>query len=266
MHAFIAICMPGFEDLSLITVGWVALVLAYSGMVQGALGLGFPMLATPMIAAVTDMRTAVILVLLPCVAATLMNVIRAGQFVTTLKRFWFVPICTVGGTFVGAHLFVAFPAFPYAVLLAVVMFAYLYLDHIGQAQWHVVQRHPFAFGIFFGCLAGLSEGTANIAAPLLLIYLFSLGVDRTTLVQLMNICFSLGKPTQFVVLTTDGGVTWIQWAMTLPFAVVAGAMTYVGINIRSRIEAETYRRWLLQALFLIALALMLQYGYQQWQQ
>ena len=44
--------MPGFENLSLLTLVWVALVLAFAGAVQGALGLGFPMVATPMIAAV----------------------------------------------------------------------------------------------------------------------------------------------------------------------------------------------------------------------
>lgn len=253
--------MPGFETLSLYLVMWIALVLAFAGLVQGALGLGFPMIATPLIAAVTDMRTAVILVILPCVAATVMNVVRAGRFLVTLRRFWYVPVCTVAGTFVGARLFVAFPAFPYTVLLASVIFAYLYLDHIGQSEWDLVQRHPVAFGVFFGCLAGLSEGTANIAAPLLLIYLFSLGVDRVTLVQLMNLCFSLGKPTQLIVLTVEGGVTWLQWTATLPFAIAAAAMTYIGINIRNRIDTATYRRWLLQALFLIAAGLLLQVAY-----
>ena len=80
--------MPGFEHLSWVIVGWAALVLAFAGMVQGALGLGFPMLATPMIAAVTDMRTAVILVLLPCVATTVTNIerIRMAMPVPEEKR------------------------------------------------------------------------------------------------------------------------------------------------------------------------------------
>jgi hypothetical protein len=41
-------------------------------------------------------------------------------------------------------------------------------------------------------------------------------VDRITLVQVLNMCFSVGKPTQLVVLTVEGGVTWLQWAVTLP--------------------------------------------------
>jgi len=256
--------MPGFESLSIAVVIWIALVLAFAGVVQGALGLGFPMVATPLIAMVSDMRTAVILVLIPCVAATVINVIMSGQFYVTLKRFWFMPLCMMAGAFVGARLFVAFPAFPYAMLLAGVILAFLYLDHIGHAEWTPVRRHPVAFGVFFGCIAGVSEGTANIAAPMLVVYLFSLGVDRTTFVQVLNLCFSVGKPTQFVVLTAEGGVTWLQWAITLPFAAIVAATTIVGINIRNRIDTATYRRWLLRVLFMIAIVLLVQYGYETW--
>jgi uncharacterized membrane protein YfcA len=256
--------MPGFETLSIAVVIWIALVLAFAGVVQGALGLGFPMVATPLIAAVSDMRTAVILVLIPCVAATVLNVVRSGPFMHTLKKFWFMPLCMIAGASVGAQLFVAFPAFPYAMLLAGVILLYLYLDHIGQAEWAPVRRHPAAFGVFFGCLAGISEGTANIAAPVLVMYLFSLGVDRITLVQVLNMCFSVGKPTQLVVLTVEGGVTWLQWVVTLPFAAVVVATTQAGINIRNRIDAPTYRRWLLRVLFVIAVFLLIQYGYDAW--
>jgi len=56
--------MPGFESFSVGVVLWIAIVIAFSALVQGTLGLGFPMVATPLIALVTDMKSAVILVLL----------------------------------------------------------------------------------------------------------------------------------------------------------------------------------------------------------
>jgi uncharacterized membrane protein YfcA len=253
--------MPGFEHLSLIVLTWVALVLAFAGMVQGALGLGFPMLATPMIAAVTDMRTAVILVLLPCVATTVTNIVLSGRFFPTLRRYWFMPLCMLAGAGIGARLFVAFPAFPYALLLSGVIVLYLYLDHLGRVEWAFVARHRVASGIGFGFVAGLSEGTANIAAPPLLMYLLSLNLDRTTFVQVLNLCFTVGKPTQMAVLTLEGGVTWTQWAVTLPFAVLATATAVFGIKIRDRIDARAYRRWLLRLLFAIALVLAIQYAF-----
>ncbi len=253
--------MPGFESLPLTIVIWIAVVLAFAGLVQGALGLGFPMLATPMIAAVTDMRTAVIVVLLPCVATTATNIMMTGQFLPTLRRFWFMPLCMLAGAALGARLFVAYPAFPFALLLAGVIVLYLYLDHMGRVEWAFVSRHRVASGVGFALLAGLSEGTANIAAPPLLMYLFSLGVDRMVFVQVLNLCFTVGKPTQMVILTLEGGVTWAQWAATLPFAVIAVATTICGIKNRERIDAKTYRRWLLRLLFVIALVLVMQYAF-----
>jgi uncharacterized membrane protein YfcA len=255
--------MPGFEHLPLITLGWVALVLAFAGMVQGALGLGFPMLATPMIAATTDMRTAVILVLLPCVATTVTNIVMSGRFLPTLRRYWFMPLCMLAGAALGARLFVAYPAFPYALLLAGVILLYLYLDHLGRVEWALVPRHRVASGVGFGLLAGLSEGTANIAAPPLLMYLFSLGVERNAFVQILNLCFTVGKPTQMAILTIEGGVTWTQWAATLPLAALATATTVAGIKKRDRIDAKSYRRWLLRLLFGIALVLIAQYAVQR---
>jgi len=257
--------MPGFESLSVATLIWAALALALAGFVQGALGLGFPMLATPMIAAVTDMRTAVILVLLPCVATTVTNIVMSGRFLPTLRRYWFMPLCMFAGAALGARVFVGFPNFPFALVLSGVIMLYLYLDHLGRVEWAFVSRHRVAAGVGFGFLAGFSEGTANIAAPPLLMYLFSLGIDRMTFVQVLNLCFTVGKPTQMFILTTEGGVTWTQWAATLPYVALATCTTIVGIKIRDRIEAKTYRRWLLRLLFVIALVLVVQYAAQHLQ-
>lgn len=252
--------MPGFESLPVYLIVWIAVVLALAGLVQGTLGVGFPMVATPMIAAVTDMRTAVIVVLLPCVATTVTNIAMTGQFLPTLRRYWFMPLCMFVGAAIGARLFVAYPAFPFALLLAGVIVLYLYLDHLGRVEWAFVARHRVASGVGFALIAGLSEGTANIAAPPLLMYMFSLNVDRMVFVQVLNLCFTVGKPTQMVILTAEGGVTWIQWAMTLPFVVIATFAAVAGIRMRDRIDAASYRRWLLRLLFVIALVLILQYA------
>ena len=79
------------------------------------------------------------------------------------------------------------------------------------------------------------------------------------LVQALNICFLTGKSTQFATLATAGGVPTAQWMATLPFAVVAAAGALYGVRVRSRIDAPTYRRWLVRALLAIALVLCAQY-------
>jgi uncharacterized membrane protein YfcA len=91
-------------------------------------------------------------------------------------------------------------------------------------------------------------------------YVLSLNLERAMLVQVLNLCFTVGKPTQMLVLTTEGGVTWTQWISTLPFAVIATATTVGGVYLRNRIDTAVYRRWLLRFLFVVALVLVAQYS------
>jgi uncharacterized membrane protein YfcA len=142
-----------------------------------------------------------------------------------------------------------------------VIIVYLNLDRLGRNEWRSVRRHPRIYGVAFGLTAGLSEGTANVAAPALIVYYLAIGVQPVILVQAMNICFLTGKTTQFATLALAGGVTATQWAITLPLAVVAAAGTVYGVTIRNRIDAPTYKRWLRHALFAIAGILIAQYVY-----
>ncbi len=250
--------MPGFESLTPATLVWILVVMAAAGFMQGALGLGFPTVATPLITFVADMRTAIILVLLPCLATVALNLFRGGPLRPVLAQFWMMPIYMLIGAAAGTHLFVAYPEFPYALLLAAMIFVYLNLDRLGRTEWPAVQRHRQLYAALFGTMAGLSEGTANVAAPPLIVYYLGVGATPLVLVQALNLCFFTGKTTQFLTLSTTGGVEAVQWLVTLPLAVVAAAGAWIGIRIRARIHADTYRRWLKWALFAMAVILIAQ--------
>lgn len=255
--------MPGFEHLTASLIVWIAVVVLFSGFVHGALGLGFPTIATPLIALVTDIRTAVILVLLPCLVTIIVSIAKGGALTRVLTAFWTMPIYMLVGAAIGTRLFIAYPQFPYALLLSAVILIYLNLDRLGRTEWPSVQRRKNTFGFVFGVLAGISEGTANVAAPPLIIYYLALGVQPVMLVPALNICFLAGKTTQFVTLAFAGGVTTTQWLITLPFCGAAAASVLLGLRIRNRIDAATYQRWIKRALFAMAAILCGQYLYER---
>jgi len=250
--------MPGFEGLTAGTLVWIAVVMVLAGAMQGALGLGFPTVATPLIALVADMRTAIVLVLLPCLATVALNLFRGGPVRAVLARFWMMPGYMLLGAAAGTHLFVAYPEFPYALLLAGVILVYLNLDRLGRTEWPLIARHPALSAAVFGLAAGLSEGTANVAAPPLIVYYLAIGTSPLMLVQALNLCFLTGKSTQFLTLATTGGVEAMQWLVTLPLAGVATLGALAGIRLRDRIDAATYRRWLKGALLVMAGLLVVQ--------
>lgn len=253
--------MPGFEDLSPWLIAYIAVVIAAAGWVQGALGLGFPMIATPLIAAATNMQVAVVMVLIPCIAAVLVNILRSPGFVDVLRRFWWMPFVALIGAVIGARLFVLYPEFPYALLLAGVILFYLNLDRLGLSQWPLMRRHETTFGLAFGLLGGISESTANIAAPPLIIYYLGIGLSPLALVPAMNISFFVGKVTQFATLAAGDIATPAIWLMTLPLAVLAMIASLLGGRVRSRINGATYGRWMRRMLFAMAMILLLQVVY-----
>jgi uncharacterized membrane protein YfcA len=253
--------VPGPETLGPALVAWIALAIALGGLSQGALGLGFPTIATPLIALATDMRTAVICVLLPCLACVLTSMCRSGPLRPVLSRFWMVPLCALAGAALGTRLFVAYPAFPYPLLLASMIFVYLGVDRFARSGWALPRRLQRALGVPFGFAAGLSEGTANVAAPPLVVYYLGLGLAPATLVQAMNLCFLAGKTTQFAVIAASGSVTPATWLATLPLAAIAVGATLAGTAVRERIDEVSYRRWLKRSLAAIALLLVAEHWY-----
>lgn len=250
-----------FESMTLGLALYLMLVVLAAGLIQGALGFGFPFVATPLIAMVSDMRTAIIAVLLPTVACVLVALFASGPLRGTLARFWMMPLYAIAGAIVGTSVFVLAPNFPYALLLALITLFYLNLDRLGLGASPMVRQHERRFGLLAGLTAGLFEGTANVAGPPLIIYYLALGLAPAAMVQAMNICFIVGKTTQFTVMAAYGGVTAGQWLATIPLVVIAVSASLVGIRLRNRIDAPTYRLWVKRALLVIALGLLAQYAY-----
>jgi uncharacterized membrane protein YfcA len=249
------------EALSLPLVAWLAAVILVAGFLQGALGFGFPFVATPLIALVADMRTAIVAVLLPTLATICVALFASGPLRATLARFWAMPLYAMLGASVGTWIFVAAPEAPYTLVLALLTLFYLSLDYWGRAEWPVVRRHERAFAPLSGFTSGMFEGTANVAAPPLIIYYLALGLTPVMLVQALNICFLVGKTTQLTILATRGGVGLEEWLATLPLAAIGVAGSIIGVRIRNRIDASTFRVWVKRALLVIALGLIAQYVY-----
>lgn len=252
--------MP-IDTLAPALFAWLACVVLAAGFIQGALGFGFPFVATPLIALAADMRTAIIVALLPTLATICVALFSSGPLRATLARFWMMPLYMILGSGAGTWVFVSAPDAPYTLVLALLTLFYLNLDRLGRTEWSIVRRHERAFAPISGVTAGFFEGTANVAAPPLIIFYLSLGLTPVMLVQALNICFLMGKTTQFTVLSTHGGIGMDEWLATLPFVAIGVAGSLAGVRIRDRIDAQTFRVWVKRALFAIALVLLAQYAW-----
>ena len=91
-------------------IAWILLVTMLAGYVQGLLGVGYPMLATPLLSLVIDLRTAVIVTAPTILILTSFLCLRGGNLRVSVGRFWYMPICMIGGGLIGARIFFALDA------------------------------------------------------------------------------------------------------------------------------------------------------------
>ena len=77
-------------DLTYVLVG-VALLLA--GFVKGVSGMGFPLIATPTVALLLDIRIAITILIIPNIVMDIAQIFRGGFPIEILRRFGVVLAC-----------------------------------------------------------------------------------------------------------------------------------------------------------------------------
>jgi uncharacterized membrane protein YfcA len=249
---------------SLLQLDWPLMVailsiMLFAGLVHGTLGLGFPMVATPMLAVFFDVRSAILITLLPTVAVNLASIWNSRNSLDSVSRFspliGFVLPGSLAGTYILA---IADPA-PFRLVLAGLIFLYLWTNISGRLprQW-LVANVMLAMALF-GFAAGFAAGTTNVMVAILIVFFLSLEVPRSSMVPVLNACFLTGKISQIIVLSLAGLVTSTLIYETLPLAFAAVFALLFGQRIRQKIAVDVYRRILHGILVILAGVLIVQF-------
>jgi len=242
-------------------IAYLVVVCLVSGFAHGAIGFGFPVVATPLAALVMDMRSAITLLAPVTLVLVIISALRGGSVRELLRRFWYLPLAIALGAWLGTRLLLAAPPEPFTLVLALVLIFYLNLDRLGRGESELVRRLHVPFGIAFGLLAGIFEAIANVAGPMLFMYFMLLGTAPREIVQTLNLCFSIGKGSQVATLAGAGALGAAAWTAVAGLSVPAVAALAAGMRVRERIDAATYRAWLRKALWVMAVVLIAQFAH-----
>jgi len=245
--------------MSVEVVVYIGFVCLLAGFAHGAIGFGFPVLATPLAALVIDMKSAITLLAPVTLVLVVISALRGGPVMDLVRKYWYLPISIGLGAWLGTRILLAAPPEPFTLVLAGVLLFYLNLDRIGRGHSALVERWRVAFGIGFAFLAGIFEAIANVAGPILLVYFMLLGAAPAAIVQTLNMCFTVGKGSQVATLAGSGALSGATWLVVAGLSVPAVAALAVGMRIRARIDAQTYRAWLRKALWVMAVLLIAQF-------
>lgn len=232
-------------------------IMLLSGLVHGTLGLGFPMVATPVLASMTDVRSAILITLLPTMVVNIASIANNRSTLASTRRFLPLVIFTLLGSIAGASVLAIVDPAPFRILLAGLILLYLWNGLRIPRAW--LERNALVAMALFGICAGLSAGITNVMVAILIVYFLSLDTPRTTMVPTLNACFLSGKLMQILVLSVAGLVSPRLVLETAPLALVAVAALRLGQRIQPKIEVATYQALLRKLLMLMAIVLIYQF-------
>jgi len=235
-----------------------AAVLLAAGITQGALGFGFPAISTPVLVVLTDVKTAIILNLLPNFTVNVISVVQGGNWGASIGRYWPVAVWVLVGSALGASFLIVAPQEPIRLLLAIAIFAYLYQQRLARLDWSWLARRPRLSAAAFGLSGGFFSGSVNNSLPPLLIYFTLLGLETMAMTQMLNLCFLGGKAMQAATLGVAGEISLAAVVANVPLTLVALAGMWIGTRLQRWISAETYHRLLRWVLLVIAVVLLAQ--------
>jgi hypothetical protein len=243
------------ESLALGDIVSIA-VLLLAAYIHGAAGFGFPLVATPLLVLSMDLRSAILLTLLPTIAINLVSIVSEPRWREAMGRFWPIPVFTMAGSVLGTQLLLSVDPEPFRLLLACVLVAFLLLDRPrGGGPEHSVPGWGLSL---LGLGMGLMAGLVNIFSPIVVAFALYTRMSPALMVATFNLSFITSKSGQLMSFAVGDALdpSVIRLALiALPLVLLA---LWIGIRLRRRLHQDVYRVWLRRGLWVIVVALLVQ--------
>jgi hypothetical protein len=245
-------------------IGLLIIISTISGMINGLAGFGFAVVGTMALATVIDPATAVVIMIIPMLAANIILVaeLSAIEFWSCSRRFGPLIASTLVGTIVGMVVLDVLPDGPLRTGLGVITIGFVAsqqqavpMPSIRTEGTVTLESRPIMIGV--GAISGLLFGATNVGVQLVA-YLRSMDLSHNLFVGVVALVFvgvnamrvgAAGLLGLYPTLTIVG----LSVAASIP--AVGGVM--LGSRLRNRVSSRLRRRVVLGLLTVIGVRLLL---------
>ena len=209
-----------------------------SGVVQGATGFGFVIIAAPVLATYLE-PTLVVPVMVSLGFIVTLGVLYHSRRWVDVRRVWVLTLAGAASTPVGALLLVSLGSGTLKLLMGAVVVATGLAMLLGLQR---ATRHERAVSVPVGVASGVLAGSAGIAGAPIILFFANQGVDprtfRANIVFYLQIVNMAALPSFFVSGVLTAG------ALSLAAALLPASLAGVGVGIwlSSRLSAVLFRR------------------------
>lgn len=226
----------GQLDFLILVVG-----LGFAGFAKGTTGMGLPLLATPLLAAVFGPRAAVVIVTIPIFAANSLLIMQGWRRFDALRSIVPIILASAVGTMLGVNLLALIDQRAFAILISLMVIVFLARGD------RIVGENPGArrariLGPIVGFASGVLQGTTSIASPLIGSFFHARKLEPHDYVIVLVTIFELNAVVQLV----GYGLLHLYTPSIVAIGLLAIVPTLlammVGIYFRGRLDQRRFRQ------------------------
>jgi uncharacterized membrane protein YfcA len=219
----------------------MATVVLAAAFIKGAIGFGFPSLATPLLSLFVDVKTAVVLLILPNIVMDGIQFARRGAPLATVRRFGSLLLSGAVGIVLGTRVLTLLPPRAATLILGLFVLIFVTLSATGLAPKVPARWEPWLSPLA-GFAAGVIGGVTNSPATALVLYFQGIGLSKHDFISSVAFAFFFYKLVQLGAVAWYGLLPWsLLWAsVALTVAALAGFA--VGLRVQDRLDQRTFNR------------------------
>lgn len=249
--ASIGQCHLMFEPLLLL----IAAAFLLAGFVKGVVGLGLPTVSMGLLAVTMQPSHALAIVIVPAIVTNIWQTFVGPYLRDIIRRLWPLMVGTVIGIWLNADMLTGPYARYGAIALGVLLVIYAIIG-LNKFTFHVARHNEGWVGGIVGVVTGVVSAATGVQVIPSMPFMQAIGMEKDELVQALGVFFTVATVALAFNLTVSGLLTA---ATALPGAVAMAAAfagMLIGQAVRSRMQPEAFRRWLLIAMILLGLYLV----------
>jgi uncharacterized membrane protein YfcA len=217
---------------------------------------GFPIVATPLLALIVDVKTAVALSIVPNIVMDALQVGRGrGDLLATARRVAVLLVFGFVGTLVGTRSLLVMPPSMALAILGAVVLGFVALN-VSGATFRVPARWEAWLSPPIGLAAGFLGGVTNVPGTLLVVYFHALGMSKVDFVRSVALCFMTYKLIQLGTVAYFGLLTWPILGASVLLTLVGLGAFWLGLRVQDALPERIFNRAVVVFLALLGVSLL----------
>ena len=215
-----------------------------ASFIKGAIGFGFPAVATPLLALFMDVKEAIVILIVPNIVMDGIQALRNAGFASTLKRHALLYVFGIGGTYLGTKLLAVVSSQRVLLILGAFVVVFVAMNST-RLTLSLAPGWERFLAPLVGLVAGMLGGITNVPGMPLVLYFYSLGLPKSEFVRSVAISFFIYKVAQLAAVIQVGLMSGLLFGLSVLASALSLGSFWLGLKVQDRVAQATFNRAIL---------------------